>query len=551
MEKNEKKIIVVGASAAGLRAAARAKRLMPDSRITVVDQEKIISYGACGLPYYVAGEIESPRPLRATAWGSLRDPEFFLQAKGLDVRIQTTAKSVNIEEKTIEIENDVDGSKETLRFDKLVLATGASPVMLPGIAKDHPRISVFKTVEDAVAWRQKLETGQMEKMAIIGSGFIGIELAEAFGGMWGVEVTLIEADNRVLPKMLDMEMSTLVLQHLQEQGINILTSSPVQAINDVEGGLEIVTDSKTIQTQYAIVAMGVKPRTELATQIGLKIGPSGGIVVDENLQTSHPDVYAAGDCIEVETAFGQKAVIPLGSLANKQGRAVGDQLAGKKTRFGKVAASACVKVFDYNVASTGVCETIALKAGIDVKCVWGTFGDIAHYHPDDKNIFLKLIYNAETLKVLGLQAVGLGEVVKRVDVLGNLILNNGIIEDILDLEFAYSPPYAPALDPLYVLGAAAQNQEDGVGAINPFASLKERVILDVRTKGEATNNPMEGSVNIPLEELRGRIDELENDKPICVVCAKGVRSAEVTRWLVEMGHKNVTYAGGGIFMMKK
>ncbi len=545
------RIVIVGASAAGLRAASRAKRLMPESLITVIDGGKIISYGACGLPYYLSGDIDSPRALRETSWGTLRNPEFFKNVKGLDVRIQTIVTNVDIENKSISLVNKETGNAENLQFDKLVLATGATPIMLPDIPANHQRISTFKTVEDAIGWRKKLETGQLERIAIIGSGFIGIELAEAFTTMWDAKVDLIEMENRILPQILDADMSFMVEKHLKEQGIQLHKTCRVTAINDMPDGLEIVTDNKTIKTEYAIVCVGVRPCVELARQMGLKIGKYGGITVNENLQTSHPDVYAAGDCIEVEYFHGEKAVIPLGSLANKQGRAVGDQLAGRKTSFKKVVGSACVKVFDYNVAATGLSETMAARYGIPTRVVCGTFNDLAHFYPEDKNIFLKLVYNPDTLQILGFQGVGEGNVVKRVDVLGNLLLNKGCLEDLLDLEFAYSPPYASVLDPLYVLGAAALNQEEGIVSQNPAEPLDNGFVLDVRTSDEAKNYPLENTMHIPLEELRERVNEVGKNEAIKIICSRGTRSAEATRWFVEAGHKNVAYVRGGWFMLNK
>jgi NADPH-dependent 2,4-dienoyl-CoA reductase/sulfur reductase-like enzyme/rhodanese-related sulfurtransferase len=522
---------------------------MPKSTITVVDEGEIISYGACGLPYYLSGDIESSRTLRETAWGTLRDSRFFRDVKGLDVRIQTIATGCNLAKKTVDFRDRITGKEETIPFDRLVLATGAAPFVPDGIPEHHPRISTFKTVEDAEHWRSKLETGQLEKVAIIGSGFIGIELAEAFTAMWGAEVDLIEMEDRILPRMLDPEMSALVERHLREQSVRIHTTCPVREIRDIDDGLAVITDGETIETEYVIVAVGVRPRVELARQIGLAIGTHGGISVNENLQTSRPDVYAAGDCTEVTFFHGRRGVLPLGSLANRQGRAVGDQLAGRKTTFGTVAGSTCVKVFDYNCASTGISEAEAARCDIPARAVWGTFSALAHYYPEDKNIFMKMVYNPETSHILGLQAIGEGDVVKRIDVMGNLIVNKGCITDLLDLEFAYSPPYSPALDPLYVLGAAALNQEEGVLSRGPSLLSGEGIMLDVRTKEESEKDPIEGAVHIPIEELRSRMNELGRDKPVQIVCFRGTRSAEAARWFFEAGYTNVTYTGGGRGML--
>lgn len=524
---------------------------MPSAEVTVIDQEKIISFGACGLPYYISGDIESPRPLRETLWGTIRDPEFFKAVKAIDVRNQTVVERVDSESKTVQIVDLESGDSDSLSYDKLVLTTGAIPFMLPSIDPENPKVFALKTIEDAIRWRQKLETGQLDKIAIIGSGFIGLELAEAFSSMWGATVDLIEAQDRVLPQMLDEEMSYLVSAHLKEQGVKVHTGFPVTEIRDTKDGLEVVGAGKTIETQFAVCCLGVKPRVELAEQLGLEIGSSGGIVVDDFGRTSLQDVYAAGDCIEVNLVSGGKAVVPLGSLANKQGRAVGDNLAGGATPFGKVAASACVKVFDTNVASTGISETNAKRSGIETKALWGTFSSIAHYYPEDKIIALKLVYEPETLKLLGLQAVGPGDVVKRVDVFGNLLRAGGKLNDLLELEFAYSPPFSPALDPLYSIGAAALNQEQGIEAISPATEVDEATFIDVRSPGEVEKAPIEGAVNIPLEEFRSSVGEISKDKPVRLICMRGARSAEAARVLVSAGYEGVVYVAGGYMMLKK
>ena len=544
------RIVVIGASAAGLRAAARAKRLLPGASVLVLDASQVISYGACGLPYYLSGDISNLLPLRATAWGVLRDPDFFEAVKDLEVRIGTRVTAIDRAAKTVTAVGS-DGAEQAVEYDKLVIATGARPRLLPGVAADHPRVSVFKSTEDAKRWRGMLETGALDSIAIIGAGYIGIELAEAFGGMWGCRVELIEAEGQVLSQILDPEMAALVGRHLAAQGVNVHTGTRCESLAEDGDELVIKTNAGEIRAQHAICAIGVMANAELASDAGLELGPMHAITVDENLLTSDPDIYAAGDCVQVtHRVSGAPAFIPLGSLANRQGRAIGDQLGGRKTTFGPVVGSGAVKVFDYNVSSTGLSQTAATRAGIETGAVWGTFDDKAHYYPESKLIRCKLVYEKETLKVVGFQAVGEGEVVKRVDVVGNLIHAGGTIDDLLDLEFAYAPPFAPAVDALYVLGCVAGNQErDGLHSLAPTADLAGYFVVDVRTAREASSWPVDvESKNVPLEELRDWIEMLPDDKPIALICAKGPRSGESARILLQSGRKGVVNVGGGMAM---
>jgi NADPH-dependent 2,4-dienoyl-CoA reductase/sulfur reductase-like enzyme/rhodanese-related sulfurtransferase len=543
------RIVVIGASAAGLRAASRAKRLLPDADVRVFDREAVISVGACGLPYYLSGDVENADKLRATAWGQLRDPEFFHSVKDVTVRTGVEAVAIDRAAKTVRV-RDSAGAEEAVPYDRLVLATGATPKRLPGIPIDHPRVTVFKTIDDAKRWRARLEAREVDRVAVLGAGYIGCELAEAFGGMWGCEVDLIEAEDRVLPQVLDPEMAALVQAHLEDQGIRVHLNARVEGIDDADGGLAVRTSAGVVATQHAVLALGFAPAATLAADAGLAIAPTGGIAVDASLRTSDPDVFAAGDCIEVTHAVsGRLANIPLGSLANKQGRVVGDVLAGRDARFGPVVGSGAVKVFDLNVAATGLTEASAARAGIESAAVWGTFSDKAHYHPGDKTIQLKLVFAPTSGRLLGLQAVGAGDVVRRVDVFAALLARGGTVGDLLDLEFAYAPPYAPPLDPLYVLGCAAINQvRDGVRSVAPSFPSADVLVLDARTRGEAKARPLPGSLNIPLDELRARLSELAVGRNVLVVCAKGPRSAEAARILLNAGREGVTYLGGGLLM---
>ena len=486
----------------------------------------------------------------------MRDPEFFKAAKALDVRTGKRVTAVDREGRNVRCVDAASGEEQCLPYDQLVIATGAKPRPLPGLPPDDPRISFFKTTEDALRWRQSLERGELESVAIIGGGYIGCELAEAFRAMWGSEVDLIEALDQVLAQMLDPEMAALVQAHLVEQKVNVHTGTRCESLEASGDELLIHTNRDVIRTQHAICAIGVVPDVGFAVEAGLEIGPCGGLVVDEQLRTSDPQIFAAGDCIEVRhRVSGQPAHIPLGSLANRQGRILGDVLAGRDARFGPVVGSGAVKVFDLNVAATGLSEAAASSAGIAARAVWGTFSDKAHYYPENQRISCKLVYAEEGGALLGLQAVGAGEVVKRVDVFANLLHRGGTVDDLLDLEFAYAPPYAPAVDPLFVLGCAAGNQlRDGIASISPgigFADPEGYRMLDVRSPQEIEHTPLPGGDHlcIPYEELRARVEEIPRDRPLRIICSRGARAAEAVRILLQAGVEGVVYVGGGTRML--
>jgi NADPH-dependent 2,4-dienoyl-CoA reductase/sulfur reductase-like enzyme/rhodanese-related sulfurtransferase len=546
-------IIVIGASAAGLRVAARARRLMADANITVLEKVDFFSYGACGLPYFVSGDIDSISHLRETSDGTVRDQKYFKDIKDFDVLSPICADSIDSVKKIVSATDLKSGEKKEFPYDKLVLATGASPRTIPGLPQDNPRVSVFKTEADALAIRRELEQGKLDKAIIIGAGFIGCEMAEAFKAMWGADVDILEMGNHILPWLIDDEMAELAEQSLRDEGVNLYLGRKVENVAETDDGFRLDLGDCTIEGQRVVSAVGVTPNVALAVSAGCAIGSRGGITVDELLRTSVEDIYAAGDCIEVISKLtNNPMVLPLGSLANRQGRAIGNTLSGREQKFGPVVASAAVKLFDFNVSMTGISEAVARQAGIECAAVWGTFSDCAHYYPEEKRIKMKMVYEKGTGRLLGLQGVGAGEVVKRVDVFGNLLHNNGKLEDLLDLEFAYAPPYAGVVDPLFTLGCAAINQEqDGVNGISPNADLSGCKIIDVRLPGEIDLIPTPGSdtINIPLSEVRARLDEIPKDADVALICERGTRSSEAARMLLQYDFKKVSYVGGGTQMM--
>ena len=545
-------IVIVGANAAGLKAGSRAKRLLADATVTVIDRGSYISYGACGMPYVVSGDIQNADELRRTPYGVLRDAEFFRAAKGLNVITETEVEKIDREAKKVICKSLATGEGSEHSYDKLVLATGASPIMLPGISDDSRRISTFKTFEEALAIQGSFQRGEIERIGLVGAGPIGCELAEAAGALWGAEVVLIDAAPGILPAMLDPDMAGPVETYLESEDIEIHTNCPVEGITETEDGVTITTPAGEFEVDHAVIAVGVRPNSGLAADCGLAVGRAGGIVVDEHMTTSDPDIYAAGDCVESKHAVtGTACQLPLGSLANRQGRVVGSNLGGLDEEFRPVVGSAAVKVFDLNVASTGLTEKAAAEAGFDVGMAWVSATDIADYYPDKQNVHLKLVYDRSTAKLLGLQGYSPGEVVKRIDVFAALLKQGGELEDLLDAEFAYAPPYSPALDPLYSIGCAARNElYEDVEAVPPGADLEGRLVVDVRRAEESSDRPLPEAdqVNIPFEAFRDGCEQVEKGRPIAVACSKGVRASDAVRILKQHGHADVKYIGGGTLM---
>ncbi len=546
------RIVVVGANAAGLRAASRAKRVLPDARLTVIDQGEFISYGACGMPYFVSGDIGSADQLRETDYGVIRDPDFFRKAKGLEVVTQTEVERIDRQTHKVVCRSILSGETKEYSYDKLVLATGAIPVVPPGIPGDSRRVSTFRVLEDSIALRKALQSGRISTVGLVGAGPIGCELAEAFTAMWGGHAVLFDAAPHILPSMLDPEMARAVETYLRGQGVEVHTNCPLQGIVESEEGITIKTPRGDFAVDHVVIAIGVRPNAKLAADCGLKIGKTGGIVVDEKMTTSDQDIFAGGDCVELTHLISREPVLlPLGSLANRQGRVVGSNLGGGDERFGPVLGSAAVKVFDMNVSATGLTAKAATEAGFSVGMAWGTFADKAHYYPENQNLHLKIVYDKGTTQLLGLQGYSKGEVVKRVDVFAALLKHGGKLEDLLDAEFAYAPPYAAAVDPLYAIACAARNELlEGIEALPPDADIADCLIVDVRRIKEASGQPLpeRNTKNVPFEEFRVLCDQVPKDKNVVCICAKGVRSSEAARILREKGCADVKYLGGGSLM---
>ncbi|MCL4810938.1 MAG: FAD-dependent oxidoreductase [Vicinamibacteraceae bacterium] len=540
-----RRVVVVGASAAGLRAAARLARLEPRTSVLVVEAREVFSYAACGLPFALGGEIDPDDALRRTSWGRLRDVEYFAEAKRVEVRTGCRATSIDLASARLHVE-DARGSTEALAWDDLVLATGARPRRLPN-QPVHPRILALHVFEDVATLRRGLVREGIGRVAIVGAGLVGCELAEALRSLWGVETTLVEAAGWPLPGVLDPEMAQRVAGALTRNGVDLRCGAPVRALVPGDAGVVVALDGGDVEADAVVVAIGAEPCVELAAAAGIAMGPTGAIAVDERLATSAPRVWAAGDCIEVRDAVTGAAVYrPLGGLANRQGRTLGDVLAGRPARFPAVAGACAVRVFDENVAAVGWTRVAARRDRV-VRSAWLTADDRPHYWPEARTLAMSLVYEPATGRVVGVQAVGPGDVAKRIDAATQLIARGATLDDVAQFEHAYAPPFAPAVDPLATLAWVALNQEDGIEAEPPDVSLDGRPLVDLREPSERAANPAPSADVTPASHAALRDGSTTPDPESLLICERGTRAAEAARLLRARGVQRPYLAGGLTF----
>lgn len=556
--KTNPEVVIIGGVACGPKAAATLARRLPDARITVYQRDKYLSFGTCGLPYFASGDIPGIEALTETPYGVQRTPEFFKKTKGIDLIAGAEVTAIDRESKTVTVK--IMATKESFekRYDQLLIATGARPNRPPFAIPETERIGFFTKPDDALQFRKLAETGQVGKAIIIGGGFIGCELAEAAGSLWGIETTLIEKENQLLPYALDPEISAIVERELARQEVQVFTGVAVEKIelNDSGNPLVYISEGDTIEAEYVFLSLGVTPETELARTCGLKIGETGGILVDSHLRTSDPDIYAGGDCVEsLNQVNGKKFHIPMGSLANRHGRIIAENIAGNEIEYKGALGTFFVKVFDINAGAVGITEQKAAKSGIKYDAVWGSFPDHAEYYPEAENISLKLVFDPDNQRILGLQAVGKGDIFRRIDVCSALMQNKANLRDMLEFEQGYAPPFSEALDPLHHMAAIALSKIDGVSFIKPGGgsteSEKNTIWVDVRELAESEAEPWPESqggsnfIRVPLNDLREATDKFKDAKKIIIVCKRGVRSYQAANILRNAGYNNVHIIGGG------
>ncbi len=551
------KIVVIGGVAAGLKSAAKARRCDPGADITVIEKGSLVSYGACGLPYYVAGDVDDIEDLMKTPAGVVRTVEYFSDYKDIKVLSCTLATRINRKDKTVSVTNLNTNVESLIPYDRLVIATGASPLKpeLPGI--DLQNVFNLWHPDDAAAIRRGFEQRKFSKAVIIGAGLVGVEMTEALK-IWIKDITLVEREEQILSGFLDSEIAGMAEKYIRNEGVRLLTGENVVKFEGDTFVTSVVTDKRTIPADLVILAMGVRPNVELAAAAGLVIGKTGAVEVNRYMQTSDTEIYAGGDCVEnVNIISGKKVFAPMGSTANKHGRIIGENLFGNRVQFKGILNTVIVKFLDLKTGKTGITEREAKELGMDYISVITAGHDKPHYMEDAKLISIKLIADVKSRKILGMQATGEGDISKRIDVAASLLTTGGTIDDLFDIDLSYAPPFNGPIDNAAVAANALMNKLDGkFRGISPSEARvlmndPKTVFLDVRTPTEYKQARLTDSrdiKHIPLGELRNRLSELNRDDEIVAFCKISLRGYEAEGILEGENFKNVRVIEGGLFL---
>lgn len=562
-----KKVLIIGGVALGPKSACRCKRLMPDAEVTMVDENLFISYGGCGMPYYVSGEVQNLDALRSTNADVIRDANFFRTMKGVNVLTQTRALKIDRAKKTVLVEDLTKKEKKELAYDKLVIATGARARIpeIGGITLNG--VLALTRLEAAKTIREECEKRKVSEAVIIGGGFIGLEAAVALADMWGVKVSVVEMMDQILPGVLSPTLARMAENDCRQNNVDVYAGEKVVRIEgNGDSVAKVVTDKRELPAQLVIVAAGFIPNSQLARDAGLAVEPFGGILADEFMRTSDPDIYTGGDCAAVKNIItGKPGYLPLGSMANRQGRVIGSNLADVESKFPGFVGTWAVKLFNLSFCGTGLTAPKACAAGFDAIGVCIEQLDRAHFYPEKKMMSLELVVDKNNRRVYGLQgACADGDALKaRIDaVAGVLEYAKPVIEDISNLEVAYAPPFAAAMDAVNTVANVADNVVSGrFRAItgDEFMNLwhhrKDNDIYFIDMRPPKASKKIEAEYPewhaIPLEEVKSRLGEIPKDRPVALICNSGLRAYEGLLILKENGITDTCNSMGGMQAVTK
>ena len=538
------KVIIIGGVAAGATAAARIRRLDEKAEIKVFERTGYISYANCGLPYYIGDVITDPAQL------TLQTPESFLTRFRIDMKVHHEVTAIHPDSKTVSVRNLETGDEFTEAYDKLILAPGAKPAQpkLSGIGID--RLFTLRTVEDTFRIREYIRENRPESAVLAGGGFISLELAENLTEL-GMDVTIVQRPMQLM-NPFDPEMAAFIHSQLRRHGVKLALGYTVEGFEESGEGVDVLLkDAKPLHADMVIMAIGVTPDTHLAEEAGLELGIRGSIVVNDRMETSVPDIYAAGDAVQVRHfVTGQDAVISLAGPANRQGRIIADNICGGDSRYTGSQGSSVIRIFEMTAAVTGINETGAKNAGIDADSVILSPMNHAGYYPGGSLMTIKAVFEKETYRLLGAQIIGYEGVDKRIDVIATAIRSGMKATELKDLDLAYAPPYSSAKDPVNMAGFIIDNISKGIlkqwhlEELQTIMDKNDVTLLDTRTCEEYERGHIEGFRNIPVDELRDRLDEIDKGNPVYVICQSGLRSYIACRILEGSGFEAYNFCGG-------
>lgn len=538
------KVVIVGGVAGGATAAARIRRLDEKAEIIVFERSGYISYANCGLPYYIGDVITDPEEL------TLQTPESFFSRFRIIMKVRHEVTAIHPDKKTVSVKNLETGEDFEEPYDKLILSPGAKPTQprLSGIGIE--KLFTLRTVEDTFRIKKYIHQHHPKSAVLAGGGFIGLELAENLRDL-GMDVTIVQRPKQLM-NPFDADMASFIHNEMRKHGVSLALGHTVEGFEEKDGGVDVLLkDENPLHADMVILAIGVTPDTHLAREAGLKMGIKNSIAVNDRMETSVPDIYAAGDAVQVKHyVTGQDALISLAGPANKQGRIIADNICGGDSRYTGSQGSSVIKVFDITAAVTGVNETNARRAGLDTDSVILSPMSHAGYYPGGKAMTMKVVFEKKTYRLLGAQIVGYEGVDKRIDVLAAAIHAGLKAPQLKDLDLAYAPPYSSAKDPVNMAGFMIENISGGLlrqWRLEDLDSLPRDgsiTLLDVRTAAEYSRGHIDGFQNIPVDELREHLEEIEKEKPVYVICQSGLRSYIAARILEGNGYKAYNFSGG-------